>query len=191
MKLSTLLLVSVIVAGCASVPELKQELAAKNQVTASVSEMQFRPLRLSENVTLALDGDQPAFDFPEGRSLYAAWAIPKAQATRQLKFKTYLSTQYLPKANVLVPSFLFLDDAKQSVALVKTNSLKRDVDFWRGVYFEGEIPVPASASYFVLFTIDSESPQLYSVSENGHRRLLPHAPAGTVDVKVSALDNDR
>lgn len=191
MKLPTLLLVSVIVAGCATVPELKQKLAAKNQVTASISEMQFRPLRLSEAITLALDGDQPAFKFPEGKSLYAARAIPKTQSTRQLKFKTYLSTQYLPKANVFVPYFLFLDDAKQSVALVKTYSLKREVDFWRGVYFEGEISVPTSASYFVVFTSDSEDPKLYSVSENGHQRLVPHAPAGTVDVKVSVLDNDR
>lgn len=190
-KPAALLLVSALAAACASVPEQKQELAQTARVTASVSEMRFLPLRLSETNTLTLDGSQSVFEFPEGRSYYAARAIPESPSQRQLTFKTFLSTQYLPKANVLVPYFLFLDDAKQSVALVKTYPLKRNVDFWRGVYFEGEISIPSQASYFVLFTGDSEDPKLFSVSENGRTRLVPHAPAGTVDVRVATCGNNR
>jgi hypothetical protein len=179
-----LVLAVVFIAGCAGVPEQQQRLAAKVKVTASIHEMQFHPLRLSENHGITLDAEQPAFEFAEGKSYYAARAIPLAQPARMLSFKTYLSTQYLPQANVLLPHFLFLDDAKRSVGLVKTFPLKRATDFWRGVYFEGEIAIPATASYFVLFTSNDENPKLSSVSENGHVRLVPHAPVGTVDVKV-------
>lgn len=174
----------IFISGCAGVHEQQQGLAAKAKVTASLHEMQFRPVYLSENHGITLDADQPAFEFAEGKSYYAARVIPTAQRARMLNFKTYLSTQYLPKANVFVPHFLFLDDAKRSVGLVKTYPLKRATDFWRGVYFEGEIAIPAAASYFVLFTSDDENPKLSSVSENGHVRLVPHAPVGIVEVKV-------
>jgi hypothetical protein len=188
MKLPALIFVALVVTSCASVPELKQQLAASEKITKSFAEMRFQPLRLSEVEVITLDSEQPAFDFLEGRSFYVARAIPNVQTTRMLQVKTYLSTLFLPKANVLVPRFLFLDDSKRSVGLIKTYPLKRGVDFWRGVYFESEVDVPAAASYVVLYTFETEYPKLYSVSANGTERLVPHSPTGTIDAKVMSIE---
>lgn len=119
MKLSALVLVAWAVASCASVPELKQQLETKTEVTASISEMQFQPSHFSETEVVTLDREQPAFEFPEGKSFYAARAIPNAQTARMLQFKTYLSIQFLPKANVLVPYSCFWTNQSGQLGVFK------------------------------------------------------------------------
>lgn len=192
MKFSNaLLLSSIFIAGCANVPELRQGLVAKTVSHASFTEVLFQPMRLSETYGLSLDSDQPVFEFAEGKSFYVGRAIPKAPSTRQLIFKTCLSSQYLPKANVLVPYFLFLDDLRQPIGQAMTNPLTQVDDFWRGICYEGEIGIPSIASYFVLFTSNAEDPKVFSVAQTGRVRLVPHTPVGTVDVKVSASGSAR
>lgn len=188
---NALLLSSIFITGCSSVPEYRQGLMAKTVIHASFSEVLFQPMRLSETYGISLDSDQPVFEFTEGKSFYAGRAIPKAPSVRQLIFKTCLSSQYLPKANVLVPHFLFLDDSKQPVGRAKTPLLMQVDEFWRGICYEGEIGIPSAASYFVLFTSDEENPKVFSVSQTGHVRLVPHTPVGTVEVKVTAPGNAR
>lgn len=191
MKLPAIFFATLLVTSCATVPELKQQLAASTQITKSFTEMRFQPLKLAEVEVINLDDEQPTFEFVEGKSFYAARAIPNAQARRKLHFKTYLSTSFLPKANVLVPCFLFLDESKRLAGLVRTNPLKRGVDFWRGVYFEGEVEIPAAANYVVLYALHAEYPKLYSVSANGTERLVPHAPTGKIDAKVFLVEVGR
>ena len=173
------------ITACASVSEQRHDLTARTGLTASLTDMRFVSLPKNGRETLMLDNKQPVYIFSTGRSFYAARTIEGSTSTRVLHFKTYLSTMFLPKANVLVPQFLYLNDSKQPLPVVERFSLSRGTDFWRGQYFEGQVSVPVAARYIVVFASNAEYPQLYSSSENGTERLVPHAPTGTIDVMLS------
>lgn len=173
--------------GCASVPELHQELSAStNHVTHSYSEMQTQAIAENKAVTAQIGKESPIFFFEEGKSYYATYSLPDAGSSRKLKVVTYFSTSYLPAANILYPHFLLLNEARQPISKENNISLHYGTDFWAGPYYEGELIVPAAAKAIVIYTSESEIPILYSVSENGTERVVPHAPSGKLVLELSA-----
>lgn len=173
--------------GCASAPELHQELnTSTNQVTHSYAEMQMQAIAENKAVTAVIGKESPIFYFEEGKSYYATFSLPDSGSSRKLKVITYFSTSYLPAANILYPHFQLLNEARQPISKESNISLHAGTDFWAGPYYEGELIVPAAAKAVIIYTSESEKPTLYSVSENGMERVVPHAPSGKLVLELSA-----
>ena len=179
-------IVYVVLAGCSSVPELQHDLSNKMQNTVSFVEMKSQPIKSSDNLTVVLGKESSVFTFDEGKSYYETISIPEPRLPRKLIFKTYYSTSYLPSANILTPTFIFLNESKQPISKAAPQRFIPGVDLWLGGYFEGYVLIPSDASYLVIYTTSAQTPELVSMSENGTIRTLPHAPTGKLSLTLSA-----
>lgn len=182
-RLAVLIFSIFLSAGCASVSELQNELSSKTGLVNSYAEMSAQPISASSS--FAINKDFPVFNFEEGKSYYLALGIPDSGQPRQLKFKSYVSTAYLPSANIFVPHFVYLDEHKEVIGQIKSYRFTRGTDFWLGGFYEGYVIVPAKAAYVVIYTSDSPTPELSSFSENGREWPLPHAPTGKLAFELS------
>ncbi|MFL9694754.1 transcriptional regulator, partial [Aeromonas veronii] len=53
-----------------------QQLGSATVCCTSISELQYQPLAAEQERVIAIDGSSPAFNFPEGKSYYAAFKLP-------------------------------------------------------------------------------------------------------------------
>jgi hypothetical protein len=197
MKLSTHLIplvLTVSLAGCATnLPDMQADLSQVTTHIRSYAEMDATTLPVGERIDVSLDKGSPVFDFKTGKSYYSALKLPMTNSSRWLTVRTFLSTGFLPKSTVFVPRFIFLDESRSVVATENNIPLTWATTFqrWQGAHFSGRVAVPINACYVVIFTSNAIEPRLYSQSANGHIRPVPHAPAGSMDVELSAakLDN--
>jgi hypothetical protein len=148
--------------------------------------MQTKAIEENKKITAQIGKESGVFYFEDGKSFYAAYSLPNSESSRKLKVMSYFSTSYLPSASVLYPHFLLLNSAKQPISVENNISLQYGTDFWAGPYYEGELIVPAEAKEVIVYTSDSKIPTLYSFAENGHKRVVPHAPSGKLTLELSA-----
>lgn len=173
--------------GCASVSELKQELASTpTALTTSFSDMKVLPIEEGKELSIQLSKGSPVFIFEEGKSYYTTIAIPESKSARKLNIKSFFSTSYLPEANIFYPYFVFLNESKQPIKSEKNISLRSGSDFWLGGFYEGSVVVPVEAKEIIIYTSDNQSPTLLSFAENGTVRSVPHAPSGNIKLSLSA-----
>lgn len=112
--------------------------------------------------------------------------IEKVESPRKLKFKSYISSSYLPAATVYYPLFIFLDESKAVIGNARKYRFESTSDFFMGSAFEGAVVVPSGAKYIVIYTEDSNLAALDIYSENGRPWSVPTAPAGKLVLELSA-----
>lgn len=100
-----------------------------------------------------LDRFSPSFDFPMGRSYYAALKLPTSRQSYGLRVRSFANRQ------VVYPSLLFLDEAKRPTRLVSDAVYQLHPETWyRYAFIEGTVQVRAERGerYVLLITTDED-----------------------------------
>jgi hypothetical protein len=159
---------------------LRHDLATRAVCCASYAEMHFVPLTADET-ELTLGAGSPIFEFPEGRSYFGAYRLP-AGPSPGIVFRSYMLGAMFPDVNVLFPSFVFLDADHRVVSVVHDAPMANPD---RGTHWDGQLRIPPSAAYLVVYTTDSRHPTVRAFSENGTPWEVPGSLSGVVRVAVS------
>lgn len=113
----------------------------------------FTALSADEPRYEELDRFSPSFDFPMGRSYYAALKLPASRQTYGLRVRSFANRQ------VVYPSLLFLDEAKRPTRLVSDAVYQLHPETWyRYAFIEGTVQVRAERGerYVLLLTTDED-----------------------------------
>ncbi|HEY1029924.1 MAG TPA: MalM family protein [Pseudomonas sp.] len=116
-------------------------------------ESDFTVLSAEEPRYEELDRFSPSFDFPMGRSYYAALKLPASRQSYGLRVRSFANRQ------VVYPSLLFLDEAKQPTRLVSDAVYQLHPETWyRYAFIEGTVQVRAERGerYVLLITTDED-----------------------------------
>ncbi|WP_277374543.1 MalM family protein [Pseudomonas sp. AA-38] len=116
-------------------------------------ESDFTPLSVEEPRYEELSRYSPSFDFPMGRSYYAALSLPASRQTYGLRVRSFANRQ------VVYPSLLFLDEAKRPTRLVSDAVYQLHPETWyRYAFIEGTVKVRAEQGerYVLLLTTDED-----------------------------------
>lgn len=128
----------------------------------------FTELSADEPRYQELNGLSPSFDFPMGRSYYAALKLPSSQHTYGLRVRSFANKQ------VVYPSLLFLDERKHPTRLVSDAVYQLHAETWyRYAFIEGTIPVNAmQGERYVLLLTTAEDRQLQTLDNKPFKRPL-------------------
>ncbi|UVE19379.1 MalM family protein [Pseudomonas sp. LS44] len=124
-----------------------------DQCCGQLAEDAFTELSADESRYEELNRFSPSFDFPMGRSYYAALKLPRSQRTYGLRVRSFANKQ------VVYPSLLFLDEAKRPTRLVSDAVYQLHGETWyRYAFIEGTVPVKAAEGerYVLLLTTDED-----------------------------------
>jgi hypothetical protein len=153
----------------------------------------FTELSADEPRYQELNDLSPSFDFPMGRSYYAALTLPRSQRTYGLRVRSFANKQ------VVYPSLLFLDESKHPTRLVSDAVYQLHGETWYSYAFiEGTIPVNAvQGERYVLLLTTTEDRQLQTLDNKPFKRPLqdlaldeagmqvhPHADVGGFELAV-------
>ncbi|MET1077367.1 MAG: MalM family protein [Pseudomonas sp.] len=149
-----------------SVEGLYQSLV--EQCCGQLADSTFIELSADEPRYAELDRYSPSFDFPMGRSAYAALKLPAAHRTYGLRVRSFANKQ------LVYPSLLFLDAAKRPTRLVSDAVYQLHAETWyRYAFIEGTVPVRAAEGerYVLLLTTDQDR-QLQTLDNKPFKRPL-------------------
>jgi hypothetical protein len=124
----------------------------------------------------------PSFDFPMGRSYYAALKLPRSGHTYGLRVRSFANKQ------LVYPSLLFLDEAKQPTRLVSDAVYQLHGETWyRYAFIEGTVPVKAGQGerYVLLLTTD-EDRSLQTLDNQPFKRPLQDLEVNEVGMQAHA-----
>jgi hypothetical protein len=152
----------------------------QDQCCGHLAEGAFTELSADEPRYQELNGFSPSFDFPMGRSYYAALKLPTSQHTYGLRVRSFANKQ------VVYPSLLFLDERKQPTRLVSDAVYQLHGETWyRYAFIEGTVPVNARQGerYVLLLTTD-EDRKVQTLDNKPFKRPLQALPVNESGMQV-------
>ena len=156
------------------------ELAAQDNTTAnasccsSISEFQFHPLPLGQEVEFSLTTEGPTYAFGEHRQRFIALKMPDGFIGTTIQVKMFLSTAFLPRASVVIPEFIYLGADLRIVERQTTKGFQEAGGFFRTALL-GRAEVPPDARYIVVIAGDGDGGRpIYNV---GGGRAFGISPA--------------
>lgn len=138
------------------------------QCCGQLADSDFTELSSDEPRYEELNRFSPSFNFPMGRSYYAAMKLPAAGRTYGLRVRSFANKK------VVYPSLLFLDEAKRPTRLVSDAVYQLHGETWyRYAFIEGTVPVKAAEGerYVLLLTTD-EDKHLQTLDNKPFKRPL-------------------
>lgn len=159
---------------------LRHDLVTRDACCASYAEMHFAALTTDET-ELTLGAGSPIFAFPEGRSYFGAYRLPPGPSPG-IVFRSYMLGAMFPDVNVLFPSFMFLDADHRVISVVHDAPMANPDHV---AHWDGQLRIPPSAAYLVVYTTDSQHPTVRAYSENGMAHEVPGSLSGRIRLAVS------
>ncbi len=138
------------------------------QCCGQLADSDFTELSSDEPRYEELNRYSPSFNFPMGKSYYAAMKLPAAGRTYGLRVRSFANKK------VVYPSLLFLDEAKRPTRLVSDAVYQLHGETWyRYAFIEGTVPVKAAEGerYVLLLTTD-EDKHLQTLDNKPFKRPL-------------------
>ncbi|WP_322977646.1 MalM family protein [Pseudomonas sp. C11] len=131
-------------------------------------ESDFTELSAEEPRYEELGRYSPSFDFPMGRSYYAAVRLPASRQTYGLRIRSFANRQ------VVYPSLLFLDENKRPTRLVSDAVYQLYPETWyRYAFIEGTVKVRAErGERYVLLLTTNEDRGLQTLDNKPFKRPL-------------------
>ncbi len=151
--------VLVILTGCATgrlsspgtflPPEHNLILAQAKPCCSSYFEFPYLKLGIEQETSVIVSPESPVFDFPGGRSFFAAFELPTG--SQAMVLKTYaVNMLYNPSGHVLVPSVQFLDLNHRIIETSRPKYIERGPRIIGDSWGEANILIPLSARYVIL-----------------------------------------
>ncbi|MCE9632724.1 MAG: hypothetical protein K8Q92_00890 [Methylophilales bacterium] len=186
MRILAVALLSLMLGGCVTMQQMQKDLnTTTTPLTRSFAEMKQLPLAEGKEVSVEIGKASPLFMFEQGKSFYAAFAVPEPKAVRTIKVKSLLTSVWLPEAGIFYPSFVFLDETNQPIRKDSKFELEEHFALWGGNSYEGTVVLPVEARSFLIYTTSDQMPTLYAYGDGGNQFPLAHTPAGSLTVELS------
>lgn len=145
-------------------------------------EEDFTQLSTDEPRFEELNRFSPSFDFPMGRSYYAAIKLPTVKQSYGLRVRSFANK------HVVYPSLLFLDAQKRPTRLVSDAVYQLHAETWyRFAFIEGVVKVlPAPNESYVLVLTTDEDKGLKTFDNQPFNRPLQKAVVDEGGIQVHA-----
>jgi maltose operon protein len=133
---------------------MQRDLATAKMCCRSYAEFPYSPVKLEEPVEIDINSESPMFDFPEGRSFFAAFNLPRE--ANNIEFMTGVNGIWLPTATVFMPQFLFLDESSNPMATVSEITVRQAIPMFEPAfgttsYWSGRFYIPKGARKLVMY----------------------------------------
>ncbi|MBL0491633.1 MalM family protein [Aeromonas veronii] len=180
-----------------------QQLGTATVCCSSINELQYQPLAAEQKRVVAIDGSSPAFNFPEGKSYYAAFKLPSNSGDLKI------TVAGLIDKTLFNPTVLLLDSQFKPTRTIGANIITYkparmlDGDRVEGVFTidRSYVGNPNNETYMVIYTTQATLNQTtqamspskmmaksMSVQDYGAKDpLIPHSAWGVVTLDVEDL----
>jgi len=180
-----------------------QQLGAATVCCSSINELQYQPLAAEQEKVVAIDGSSPAFNFPEGKSYYAAFKLPTNSGDLKI------TVAGLIDKTLFNPTVLLLDSQFKPTRTIGADIITYkparmlDGDRVEGVFTidRSYVGNPNNETYMVIYTTQATLSQTtqamspskmmaksLSVQDYGAKDpLIPHSAWGVVTLDVEDL----
>ncbi len=147
-------------------PEHDKLLSVGKVCCASYEELHFQKLDKNVESAFTLAPDSPIFQFPHGRSYFAAYELPPAAMT--LTVKTIpVNMLYNPVGHVLIPAVIFLDANKSLIGIARPTYAPRSPRIIGDSWAEASLPIVSGARFAVV--VDAKSTQTLAWRDSDQR----------------------
>ncbi|MGL5504295.1 MAG: MalM family protein, partial [Aeromonas veronii] len=180
-----------------------QQLGSATVCCTSINELQYQPLAAEQKRVVAIDGSSPAFNFPEGKSYYAAFKLPTNSGDLKI------TVAGLIDKTLFNPTVLLLDSQFKPTRTIGADIITYkparmlDGDRVEGVFTidRSYVGNPNNETYMVIYTTQATLSQTtqamspskmmaksMSVQDYGAKDpLIPHSAWGVVTLDVEDL----
>ncbi|MCJ8233046.1 MalM family protein [Aeromonas veronii] len=180
-----------------------QQLGTATVCCTSINELRYQPLAAEQKRVVAIDGSSPAFNFPEGKSYYAAFKLPTNSGDLKI------TVAGLIDKTLFNPTVLLLDSQFKPTRTIGANIITYkparmlDGDRVEGVFTidRSYVGNPNNETYMVIYTTQATLSQTtqamspskmmaksMSVQDYGAKDpLIPHSAWGVVTLDVEDL----
>jgi hypothetical protein len=168
----TVLVSLVMLCGCASdAPRPGNALFDGPVCCEALRELEFSRFPLNHAAQFVIGPGAPVFEFPSGKSFVRAFELPEGRAFSRLEVRTFLVGSWSEGYHAFGPVLQFLDSNKNPLGSEIAPLLLYGATKPRGPTWTGNVDVPATAVYFVVFT--------KADLEKTRRLALPPTPGGS------------
>lgn len=180
-----------------------QQLGSATVCCTSINELQYQPLAAEQKRVVAIDGSSPAFNFPEGKSYYAAFKLPTNSGDLKV------TVAGLIDKTLFNPTVLLLDSQFKPTRTIGADIITYkparmlDGDRVEGVFTidRSYVGNPNNETYMVIYTTQATLSQTtqamspskmmaksLSVQDYGAKDpLIPHSAWGVVKIDVEDM----
>lgn len=180
-----------------------QQLGSATVCCTSINELQYQPLAAEQKRVIAIDGSSPAFNFPEGKSYYAAFKLPTNSGDLKI------TVAGLIDKTLFNPTVLLLDSQFKPTRTIGADIITYkparmlDGDRVEGVFTidRSYVGNPNNETYMVIYTTQATLSQTtqamspskmmaksLSVQDYGAKDpLIPHSAWGVVKIDVEDM----
>ena len=180
-----------------------QQLGTATVCCSSINELQYQPLAAEQEKVVAIDGSSPAFNFPEGKSYYAAFKLPTNSGDLKI------TVAGLIDKTLFNPTVLLLDSQFKPTRTIGADIITYkparmlDGDRVEGVFTidRSYVGNPNNETYMVIYTTQATLSQTtqamspskmmaksLSVQDYGVKDpLIPHSAWGVVKIDVEDM----
>ena len=180
-----------------------QQLGTATVCCSSINELQYQPLTAEQEKVVAIDGSSPAFNFPEGKSYYAAFKLPTNSGDLKI------TVAGLIDKTLFNPTVLLLDSRFKPTRTIGADIITYkparmlDGDRVEGVFTidRSYVGNPNNETYMVIYTTQATLNQTtqamspskmmaksLSVQDYGAKDpLIPHSAWGVVKIDVEDM----
>lgn len=180
-----------------------QQLGSATVCCTNINELQYQPLAAEQKRVVAIDGSSPAFNFPEGKSYYAAFKLPTNSGDLKI------TVAGLIDKTLFNPTVLLLDSQFKPTRTIGADIITYkparmlDGDRVEGVFTidRSYVGNPNNETYMVIYTTQATLSQTtqamspskmmaksLSVQDYGAKDpLIPHSAWGVVKIDVEDM----
>ncbi|QGZ74046.1 MalM family protein [Aeromonas hydrophila] len=180
-----------------------QQLGTATVCCSRINELQYQPLSAEQKKVVAIDGSSPAFNFPEGKSYYAAFKLPTNSGDLKI------TVAGLIDKTLFNPTVLLLDSQFKPTRTIGADIITYkparmlDGDRVEGVFTidRSYVGNPNNETYMVIYTTQATLSQTtqamspskmmaksLSVQDYGAKDpLIPHSAWGVVKIDVEDM----
>ncbi|EKB11794.1 MalM family protein [Aeromonas veronii] len=180
-----------------------QQLGSATVCCTSINELQYQPLAAEQKRVVAIDGSSPVFNFPEGKSYYAAFKLPTNSGDLKI------TVAGLIDKTLFNPTVLLLDSQFKPTRTIGADIITYkparmlDGDRVEGVFTidRSYVGNPNNETYMVIYTTQATLSQTtqamspskmmaksLSVQDYGAKDpLIPHSAWGVVKIDVEDM----
>lgn len=195
MRFLTSLFAALIMSACATspldqtgtfLPPVHEKQLVEGKICcASYAEFHFQKLEKNAESAFTLAPGSPIFQFPRGKSYFAAYELPAGAETLTVK-TTPVNMLYNPVGHVLIPAVVFLDANKNLIEATRPTYTPRRPRIMGGSWAEASLPIISGARFAVI--VDARSPQTLSWRDTDQRSgylVVRSGPTGRGSVFAS------
>ena len=173
----------VVITGCTSQPLVGSYVATKSACCSSIAEFKFHSIPLGQDIDFSITSTESNFPFSKHPEHFVAFKVPDDFIAATIQVKSYLSTDFLPKATAVIPDFIYLDANYLVIGKSAVTNMQEAGGFW-GAAFSGRAQVPPKTRYIVVIAGDGSTMGHDYHSANGTTHHIPAAALGKLSLRL-------